>query len=446
MPNTHVNNLEQEMLWLKGCIQYRLSTQSDETLNDQVLPPPPVLSSQDSFYGEFINQHSLSAEERLVLALSLVKHIKPAMLNMLRIGDQIPGVFGVVVSRKGNSLIPTAETALYLATGDDTEKRLECEKIFDTDHLFYKLSVLSMGETDEGDSPYNAILSLNVSYVDLFKRNKHTRPRFSSDFPAHLITAKLEWEDMLLMPHTAARLEETKAYLGFQQILQTELELDKHVRPGCRILFHGDSGTGKTLAATLLGKQLNKDVYRVDLSAVSSKYIGETSKRLDSLFNTAESKGWIIFIDEGDALLGQRTASTAESTNTHYANQDTAFLLQRIESYDGIIIVATNFRNNIDQAFTRRFQSMVRFQAPDAEMQYRLWMMNLPKKLPLASNIDLLSIIQKYPLSPAAIVSVIARLCVLTLQRGETQISMDTLMLCLKDEQIKNAGRSPLGM
>jgi hypothetical protein len=445
MSNIHVNNLEQEMLWLKECIQKRLDIYSGNSYDD-TLPTPRQLSSEDSFYADFVNNHSLSPEERVVLALAMANHIWPSLLNILQSGDRTPAEFGLIVSQKGNSLIPTANTAIYIIAGDDSQKRLRCETFFDTDHLFYKQSVLSLGEAEEGDSPFNAVLTLNASFVDLFKRNKHTRPRFSSDFPARLITTALEWDDMLLMPHTAARLEETKAFLQHQQVLRTELELDKHVRPGCRILFHGDSGTGKTLAATLLGKHLNKDVYRVDLSAVSSKYIGETSKRLDSLFNTAESKGWIIFIDEGDALLGQRTSNTAESANAHYANQDTAFLLQRIESYDGIIIVATNFKNNIDQAFTRRFQGMVRFQAPDSEMQHKLWITNLPKKLPLAPGIDLLKTITQFPLSPASIIGVITRLCVLTLQKGAAQIAQDDLMMCLKDEQIKNAGRNPMGM
>lgn len=437
-------NLEQEMLWLKDCITQRLS--SFQTNGEVTLAPPPRLDSDGSSYGRFVNDHNLETAERLVLALAMAKQLQPNLLNVLHVDKKVLAAFSLITSSEENSLIPTAETALYIIAGDDIEQRMQHERIFETEHVFYKQSVISIGENTKGDSPYNGVLSLNVSFVDLFKKNKYSRPRFSSEFPAHLLTTRLEWSDMQLMPHTAARLEETKAYLNFQQALQHELGLDKHVRPGCRILFYGDSGTGKTLAATLLGKHLEKDVYRVDLSAVSSKYIGETSKRLDSLFNTAESKGWIIFIDEGDALLGQRSSTNTESANAHYANQDTAFLLQRIESYDGIIIVATNFKNNIDQAFTRRFQSMVRFQLPDAELQHKLWTENIPRKFTLAPGIDLPGIAQRHPLSPASIINVIARVSVLTLQKGTEQVAADDLMMCIKDEQMKYAGRNPMGM
>lgn len=443
-----IRYLEREMVWLRQCIEWRITLclGRDEGPAEELPAPPPVKQDGTAF-SEFIIKHNLSAHERLVMALAMANRIKPNLLNRLADDPVIFRAFKACRSERANSVVPTAETALYIIAGDDdTILRMQCQSIFEAEHLFYKQSVISLSEGGTGDSPFNGPLAISSSFYDLFTRNTYRRPRFSNEFPAHLLTTNLEWDDMLLMPFTQSRLEETKAYLQHFDTLINDWDMGKHSKPGCRILFYGDSGTGKTLAATLLGKHLNRDVYRVDISAVTSKYIGETSKRLESLFNIAESKGWIIFIDEGDALLGQRSAADSSHPNTHYANQDTAFLLQRIENYDGIIIVATNLRNNIDRAFARRFQTMVRFQFPDHNIQYKLWMDNLPGKCPLAPGIDLMSIIQKYPLSPAAIINVIFRVSVLALQKGASTISAEDLMMCIKDEQVKYMGQQQLGM
>lgn len=126
-----------------------------------------------------------------------------------------------------------------------------------------------------------------------------------------------------------------------------------------KILFIGAPGTGKKTMASLIGQQLGTDVYKIDLSMVVSKYIGETEKNLELIFARAEDKGWILFFDEADALFGKRT--NVRDAHDRYANQEVAYLLQKIEDYNGIVILATNMKNNIDEAFTRRFQTVVRF-------------------------------------------------------------------------------------
>lgn len=125
------------------------------------------------------------------------------------------------------------------------------------------------------------------------------------------------------------------------------------------ILFIGGPGTGKKTLATLIGEQAGKDVYRIDLSMIVSKYIGETEKNLELVFARAGNKGWILFFDEADALFGKRTG--VRDAHDKYANQEVAYLLQRIEDYNGVVILATNMKNNIDDAFTRRFQTVIRF-------------------------------------------------------------------------------------
>jgi len=125
------------------------------------------------------------------------------------------------------------------------------------------------------------------------------------------------------------------------------------------ILFIGAPRTGKKTLASLIGQQSGMDVYRIDLSMVISKYIGETEKNLEKIFDAAEHKNWILFFDEADALFGKRT--NVGDAHDRYANQEAAYLLQRMEKYNGLVILATNMKNNIDEAFTRRFQTIISF-------------------------------------------------------------------------------------
>ena len=446
--NNNLSNLEEELSWLNYCISKRIDiTQGkdagNENVNDLI---PPQLTSENSSYGEFVNKHNLNSEERLVLILSLSVQLRPNILDSFAESKELQRQAKVSKSENGTTLLPTADTALFILAGDNLKKRIAAHAIFEVDHLFYKESIIETGTAKKGESKYNGVLSVSPSSRDLFIHNKYSKPRFSEDFPAHMLTTNLEWEDMILMPKTRDRLEEVKAYMEHYNTLVNDWGMAKHARPGCKILFYGDSGTGKTLAASLMGKYLGKDVYRVDISAVTSKYVGETSKRLDSLFNTAESKGWIIFIDEGDALLGQRKQAGGSDNVSQYANQDVAYLLQRIETFDGIIIVATNLRSNIDSAFTRRFQSMVRFEMPDRDGQLQLWTENLPKKCPLAPGTNLEQLIKDHPLAPASIINVIYRVSVLALKKGAKQIADSDLQMCVKDEEFKYKGRQQMGM
>jgi AAA+ superfamily predicted ATPase len=444
--DAHVANLEKELDWLKGCIERRILSLQEDMSEVDIISTPPKLTEKNSSYGELINRNKLNKEERLALILALSPHVGPNLLNVFAEEQSIQQVSKVCKSENGISLIPTVETALFILTNNNLENRLACYPMFETDHLFYRESILEVGSTRPGESTFNGVLGINPTYRDLFTQNEYRKPRFSEDFPAHPVTTKLEWEDMVLMPNTQDKLDEVKAYLEHYDTLVNDWGMDKHSKKGCRILFYGDPGTGKTLSACLLGKYLNKEVFRVDISTVTSKYIGETSKRLNSLFNTAESKDWVLFFDEGDALLGQRKNSDAGGQSSQYANQDTAFLLQRIENYDGIIIVATNLKNNIDQAFTRRFQAMVRFQMLDEAGQLKFWKDNLPKKCPLANDINLELIVRRFQLAPASIINVIFRVCVLTLKNGNTKIASADLMMCLKDEEVKYKGRKPVGV
>jgi SpoVK/Ycf46/Vps4 family AAA+-type ATPase len=145
---------------------------------------------------------------------------------------------------------------------------------------------------------------------------------------------------------------------------------------GVRALFEGPSGTGKTLAARVLAAELGLDLYRVDLASVVNKYIGETEKNLSRILSRAEDLDVVLLLDEGDSLMSRRTE--VKSAHDRYANLETNYLLQRLETYTGIVIVTTNVGHAIDTAFRRRLDVVVKFHLPDTQERWRLWQVHLP--------------------------------------------------------------------
>ncbi len=397
--------------------------------------PNSKFSESDGAYAHFVMKHSLSREARLLLLLSLSQYLDPTFMEQLVTENN---AFRLIQCHKTGLFMPTGETFLRLISKNNLDSRVEAHHYLGTDHLFYKQSVLDLGEVNEGVASFFGVLKLTGSFREYFLYNRYNKPRFSQEFPAHLLETHLNWEDLMINPSTSNRLKEIRAFLDYGEALRREWGLGKHFKPGYKCLFYGPSGTGKTLAATLLGKHIGRDVYRVDLSTVISKYIGETSKNLNSLFNTAEDKDWILFFDEGDALFGKRVdTAQAEDKNSHNSNMDLAFLLQRIETYKGIVIVASNFRKNMDDAFSRRFQNIVHFDHLNAELSLLYWQNNLPAKIMLGQGIDLSLIVKRHQLSPASIINVINRVSLHTISKSSTEISNADLEMCIKDEIYK---------
>jgi SpoVK/Ycf46/Vps4 family AAA+-type ATPase len=201
--------------------------------------------------------------------------------------------------------------------------------------------------------------------------------------------------------------------------------LDKQIKPGFRSLFYGPPGTGKTFTASLLGKSTGLDVYRIDLSLVVSKYIGETEKNLANVFDQAERNDWILFFDEADALFGKR--SQVSSSHDRYANQEVAYLLQRVEDFSGIVILASNLKGNIDEAFSRRFQSMIYFPMPGAEERLCLWRGAFSRLSRLEPGVDLMPIAEEFEASGGAIVNVLRYSSLMALRDGRELIRMQDI-------------------
>jgi SpoVK/Ycf46/Vps4 family AAA+-type ATPase len=190
------------------------------------------------------------------------------------------------------------------------------------------------------------------------------------------------WNDLVLPAPTLRRLKEFAGAIRNRDKVFRDWSFLRPAggTPSLRALFSGMSGTGKTMSAAVIARDLGVDLYRIDLSAVVSKYIGETEKNLERIFHSAEGSNGILFFDEADALFGKR--SEVKDAHDRYANIEIAFLLQRMETYDGVMILATNLAGNLDEAFSRRIQFAIEFPLPDDEQRAQLWKLLLPAEAP----------------------------------------------------------------
>ncbi|MCF2134591.1 ATP-binding protein [Mycetohabitans sp. B3] len=205
---------------------------------------------------------------------------------------------------------------------------------------------------------------------------------------AQRLTPKRNWDDLMLPDDVQHQLREVRAAIHHREnVLERGFARKLGNNTGISALFYGDSGTGKTLAAEVLAGELGVDLIRVDLSTVVNKYIGETEKHLARIFDLAAADSGILFFDEADALFGKR--SEVKDAQDRHANIEVAYLLQRLEAYPGLVILSTNHRAHLDDAFTRRLTFMIRFTFPNAAVRERMWRAIWPAAIALANDVDL---------------------------------------------------------
>ncbi len=211
------------------------------------------------------------------------------------------------------------------------------------------------------------------------------------------------WSDLVLPDRQLDVLRSISAYLRHRDRVLSEWGYEESVSraQGLKVLFAGESGTGKTMAAQVLGAELGLEMFRIDLAGTVSKYIGETEKNLERIFSAADGSNAILFFDEADALFGKR--SEVSDSHDRYANLEVAYLLQRMEAYPGAVILATNFRRNLDEAFVRRLDFAIDFPFPEAADRRRIWQRVLPPRAPVAGDVDLDFLAERFKLSGGAI-------------------------------------------
>jgi len=443
--NTNVDELPPEFKYLRELIEFRLS-EYFATEDYDPLPDFPDPAQWQLPIGKFIfdNNSQINQDAALLLLIGLTPHVQPDLFDSV-IEKKLPDskqstndfpAIGGVRGRNCRFFLPTGETALFLIAGDSLARRLEIQKLFGAEHIYWEKKILWLEDMQNGEPSMHGRIVMSPDYVDLLTYGTHKSPQFSISFPAKKIAPlkpdpndsgnknlRPTFNDLVIQEDLMQQIDEIKSWLKYNDELMNNYGMKYKLKKGYRTLFYGPPGTGKTFTAQILGNDLNKEVFKIDLSMVVSKYIGETEKNLELLFARAEDKSWILFFDEADALFGKRT--NVRDAHDKYANQEVSYLLQRIEDYNGLVILATNMKNNIDDAFIRRFNSLLKFPFPDQNQRALIWEKALPKnalfrKKTLVGNppiikeeeADIPEAVKKYELTGGNIINVVHYACI----------------------------------
>ncbi len=244
------------------------------------------------------------------------------------------------------------------------------------------------------------------------------------------------WDDLVLPDEQLEQIREVCEQAKHRYRVFDEWGFDRKLSlgKGLNVLFSGPPGTGKTMAAEVIASELKLDLYKIDLSQVVSKYIGETEKNLDRIFSAAQNSNAILFFDEADALFGKR--SEVKDSHDRYANIEIGYLLQKMEEYEGIAILSTNVKHHIDEAFLRRMQALVEFPFPEETERRRVWQLAFPNKAPVGPDVDFAALARAVRLAGGNIKN-IARLAAFLAAADGGVISMPHLIKASRREYQK---------
>ncbi len=447
--------LEREVDWLEALVAFRMkrllkegdrpgAEERAKTAPSPPIPePPPSPTAPDSPWAELLADLAHAPLARLALALLLTAQLRPAAFDPLQlINPALERRFseGGGVLRDG-AFEPTGDTLAFLADRGQVAGRLEVVRLLAEEGPLRRLGVLG---PLQGASPLKTPLRLPGSWLEWLagagpRPDENATPAQTGEGGTGtvLLTQRLhtqmDWKDLVLHAGTLRQLEAFEQHLRHDATLRHDWGMARRLRPGYRALFHGPPGTGKTLTAALLGQRLGLEARRVDLSRVVSKYIGETEKQLAEVLDRAERRQWLLLFDEADALFGQR--SETRDAHDRYANQEVAFLLQRLETFHGLVILATNLPANLDGAFLRRFESVVYFPLPGPEQRLRLWREAFSPRARL--EVDLEAIAARHELSGGHILNVVRQVTLEAIADGGAPIGETQLLRAIRRELIK---------
>ena len=434
--NNSLPTLARELDWLEDTISFRLKDYFEQVVGDE-LPFMPDLKKDDSYYAQFSRHHGLAQIERLVMIIALAPHLKPSIFDIFftknKQYDRYYSEFGGIKGDKHNGFLPTGETAAFIIAGSDLNRRFELYKCFEEEHLLVQQNIISLGFTNDHEPIWSGELIVSKEFLSNLTLSESFKPRFSPTFPAQLLSTRLEWSDAIFESKLLKDIDHIRIWINNENEIMRNVDLRRYLKKGYRALFYGPPGTGKSMTAALLGKSENLDVYRVDLSSVVSKFIGETEKNLANIFKIAENKRWILFFDEADALFSKRM--NTQSSNDMFANQQVSYLLQRIEDFNGVAILASNFKDNIDDAFLRRFQSIIYFPKPDQSMMVRLWKKYF--SMYSTENIDFDKIANNFEISGGSILNVLRYCAIQTANRKNGRVLEIDIIDAIKKEYDK---------
>ncbi|OJJ22862.1 hypothetical protein BKI52_00490 [marine bacterium AO1-C] len=411
----------------------------------------------DSHYAQWLIEHDLLDKKpfRLMLAMVMALSLNDALFfALLELAHKpIISVFvGGQTQNGSRRFLPTMQTLLYLLAGVDLKKQAQYQLEFRSKQAQinqWGVELVSSqarltGRPDLPDEWKNLLISLQPNIWQYFLGGAMPRPEDNQDLPLEKLDTSLAYEDLVLKTQTRQELKELIAIAKVGQDYFADDASSSGFRQGFIALLHGEPGTGKTLIATTIGKHTGLVTYQLKMSEVVSKYIGETSQNINKVFDELQrtiewlkGKPSILFIDEADAILGKR--SEVSDSKDRYANLDVSNLLQRVEKFPGLIILATNFQQNIDPAFHRRINVQIHVPPPDADERTQLWKNYCPAKYEFPAQNFPRVMAEKFALTGAQINNIMKRATVMAHADNQTKLDFEAYIeQPLKSELIKS--------
>lgn len=439
----HAQTLSQELNWLKSVLEKRIQLyfKSGETQAGIFDIPLPDLSKDTSAYAQLVQELELDASERLVLILSLAPHVKPELLDIFLIQNPTTNrgytEFGGRSRGDREGFLPTGETALFMLSGGDLEARFKGAEIFSKKHPLFSQHILEFDEIGNGGIRMRGQLRISEEFLEVLTTGKGFRPSYSSKFPLKPLSTELDWSDLGLNPKLQKELEGILSWIKHEEVLMDDWKLSQHIKAGYKSLFHGPSGTGKNLAAALIGKSTQREIYEVETSLLLARHFRRNNDHIDSFFRTAERNDWILFFDEADSLFGKRT--NVRESNARYANQEVSYLRQKIEEYSGIILLSTESKEEIEFPFP--LDVSIVFPEPDSRQRLVLWTSIFggdDKKYQLAKDIDFQELASKYEVNREDIIQVLKYATTATIGRNSTLIEKKDILEGIRRELVQD--------
>lgn len=438
-------SLIDEMNWLKVIIAHRCNGLNSETKSSSIyeIQSVPNLSIECP-YGILVEKYKLDETGRIILAIAIATEydqgIFEAILDTKNKKGKINVHAGGQLDNTKNMFLPTFQTALFLLAGNNQKLRSKYAAILSERHVLLKEQILYKGNLNgELSHHIQAIIEIDDSYYSYILTGKTPRLDHGKHFPASLYESHLRMDDIVVDGFIGKSIQPIKHYI---KSLESDFYKTKdHLfKPGFMAMFYGPPGTGKTMLAGILANSYGIDMYHVNLSQVVSKYIGETEKNLEILFERLQGKNCMLFFDEADALFGKR--SEVNDAHDRYANQEVSYLLQRIEQFDGLTILASNFKNNLDEAFMRRINVMIHMTRPKETERKELWKRYLPKGVNFINEQLLAYLTKEYSYTGANVRNVMEMVALELYHQQKSDITFNIIEPYLAIENVKSFGQN----
>lgn len=441
-PTVQANSqdLAKELNWFRQILDTRLKLYSGQDADHNSIYDinPPDLTASTSNWAQFIQDNNMEVAERLAILLALVAKIAPQLLDVLWVKNTQFGrpftEFGGLRDAAQKGFTPTLETLYFLLAGRDLSLRLELAKMLLPSAFLIKEGVLKLQSISDHPSPLNQVLYISEEHLARFTHGEELTQSFRKGFPAELLSTSLNRANLFLSPRTLDSLDEISRWMVHGQSLREDFQMEGKFRPGYRALFYGGPGTGKRLAATILGNEGGQKVYRLELAMLISKSTTAAEQMVTQVFQEAERNNWILFIEEADIIMKKHSTNMLDEA---YPSPEIAFLQQRIERFDGLIILTSNITEDIDDRFTSQFDGVVFFPMPRTSDRQQLWNQGLPTGLNWGADVIISNIASSNDLSGGSIMNVIRFASLVTLERGSTEITEQSILQGIRLEKRK---------